>query len=194
MQDSFVTIRCITSFTADVQILIHVLQHSQCSSDHQTNTLTLQAKDLQRIYDFVAEHVPHAILVPGNGQHSQTLYYYLHSLTGSILREKAQVLSGRSETGHISVKFVDQSVAQLWETSVAAKEELTDQPPLVRRAVAIARSAIQGQLPVICSLAGTHLCCSQCLSLALSGASLSSKLAHARNRTGLVPMCAGVLD
>ena len=109
---------------------------------------------MQRIHDLVAEHVPHMILVANVNAHCEALKNYLEVVQDYILKDNARVLTGRSETGTISVKFFDQTVAQLWENSVAAKEELTDQPVLVRRAVAMARVAIQGPLPVLCSLAG----------------------------------------
>ncbi len=104
--------------------------------------------------DFVLEHVPHVILVAAAGQHSQTLEFYIHSMLGAVLNDNAKVLTGRSESGTITAFLADQSIAQLWETSAAAREELTDQPPLVRRAVAMARAAISGNLPVLSSLAG----------------------------------------
>ena len=102
----------------------------------------------------MAEHVPHIILVANANAHCEPLFNYLEVVQGHILKESARVLTGRSETGTISVKYFGQTVAQLWENSIAAKEELTDQPVLVRRAVAMARIAIQGPLPVLCSLAG----------------------------------------
>ncbi len=107
--------------------------------------------------DFVLEHVPHVILVAAAGQHSQTLEFYIHSMLGAVLNDNAKVLTGRSESGTITAFLADQTIAQLWETSAAAREELTDQPPLVRRAVAMARAAISGTLPVLCSLAGRAL-------------------------------------
>ena len=45
-------------------------------------------------------------------------------------------------------------MAQLWEKSLAALEEMPDQPTLVRRAVALGRIQLAGQVPVMCSLAG----------------------------------------
>lgn len=99
------------------------------------------------------------ILVAAAGQHSQILLWYIQSALGAILKDNARVLTGRTERGKIDANFVDQTVAQLWENSTAAREELTDQPVLVRRAVAIARIAIQGQLPVLCSLGGMLQCC-----------------------------------
>ena len=128
--------------------------HKYRQHAHAKHVPWLQTKDLQQIHEFVTEHVPHAILVAAAGHHSQTLFWYLQSLLGSILKDSAKVLTGRSERGTIDIKFAEQTVAQLWENSTAAREELTDQPPLVRRAVAVGRAAIHGQLPVLCSLAG----------------------------------------
>lgn len=56
--------------------------------------------------------------------------------------------------GSIEAKFADERVAQLWEKSLAALEEMPDQPTLVRRAVALGRIQLAGQVPVMCSLAG----------------------------------------
>ena len=56
--------------------------------------------------------------------------------------------------GSIEAKFADERVAQLWEKSLAALEEMPDQPTLVRRAVALGRIQLAGQVPIMCSLAG----------------------------------------
>ena len=40
-----------------------------------------------------------------------------------------------SETGDVDIVYADESLAALWETSAAAKAEMADQLPLVRRAV-----------------------------------------------------------
>ena len=45
------------------------------------------------------------------------------------------VPAARSETGDIDIVYADESLAALWETSAAAKAEMADQLPLVRRAV-----------------------------------------------------------
>ena len=111
---------------------------------------------MQRLYDFVVEHVPNVILVAPTGQYAEVLFSYVSLLSDSVLAEEAKLLAGSSDTGHIDIKWADQAIAQVWENSAAAKEELTDQPVLVRRAVAIGRAAIYGQIPVLCSLAGTN--------------------------------------
>ena len=117
----------------------------------------MQGKDLQRLYDFVLEHVPNVMLVATNGQYAEVLFSYVSALKDEVESKNAQLLTSNSESGRIDIKWADQSVAQVWENSTAAKEELTDQPVLVRRAVAIGRTAIFGQLPILCSLAGEML-------------------------------------
>ena len=118
------------------------------------NSALMQGKDLQRLYDFVLEHVPNVMLVATTGQYAEVLFSYVSALKDVVVSKNAQLLTSNSESGRIDIKWADQSVAQAWENSTAAKEELTDQPVLVRRAVAIGRAAIYGQLPILCSLAG----------------------------------------
>ncbi|KAL3162429.1 hypothetical protein ABBQ32_010098 [Trebouxia sp. C0010 RCD-2024] len=113
-----------------------------------------KGKDLRRLYDFVLEHVPNVMLVATTGQYAEVLFSYVSALKDVVVSKNAQLLTSNSESGRIDIKWADQSVAQVWENSTAAKEELTDQPVLVRRAVAIGRTAIYGQLPILCSLAG----------------------------------------
>lgn len=113
-----------------------------------------KGKDLQRLYDFVLEHVPNVMLVATTGQYAEVLFSYVSALKDVVVSKNAQLLTSNSESGRIDIKWADQSVAQVWENSTAAKEELADQPVLVRRAVAIGRTAIYGQLPILCSLAG----------------------------------------
>lgn len=117
----------------------------------------MQGKDLRRLYDFVLEHVPNVMLVATTGQYAEVLFSYVSALKDVVVSKNAQLLTSNSESGRIDIKWADQSVAQVWENSTAAKEELTDQPVLVRRAVAIGRTAIYGQLPILCSLAGEIL-------------------------------------
>jgi transcription elongation factor SPT6 len=51
------------------------------------------------------------------------------------------------------VRFSDERLAALWESSLAAKEEMPEQPPLIRRAVALGRLALD-PLAVLASLCG----------------------------------------
>ena len=113
-----------------------------------------QGKDLTRIKDFVSEHLPHVILIATASQHAEVLQLYMKKLADWMVSNNAQALSGHTETGHIDVMYMDQTVAQLWENSAAGREEFPDQPVLVRRGIALGRTALQGQLPIICSLAG----------------------------------------
>ena len=122
--------------------------------DIDSNNAPMQGKDLQRLWDFVLEHVPNVMLVATTGQYAEVLFSYVSALKDVVVSKNAQLLTSNSDSGRIDIKWADQSVAQAWENSTAAKEELTDQPVLVRRAVAIGRTAIYGQLPILCSLAG----------------------------------------
>lgn len=83
---------------------------------------------------------------------------YMKRLSVWTLANNAQALADQTESGHIEVMYMDQTVAQLWENSTAAREELPDQPVLVRRGIALGRIALQGQLPIMCSMAGRLLC------------------------------------
>lgn len=114
----------------------------------------LQGKDLTRIKDFVSEHLPHVILIATASQHAEVLQLYMKKLADWMVSNNAQALSGHTETGHIDVMYMDQTVAQLWENSAAGREEFPDQPVLVRRGIALGRTALHGQLPIMCSLAG----------------------------------------
>lgn len=125
-----------------------------CHGYFDNTFASMQGKDLQRLYDFVLEHVPNVMLVATTGQYAEVLFSYVSALKDVVVSKNAQLLTSNSESGRIDIKWADQSVAQVWENSTAAKEELADQPVLVRRAVAIGRTAIYGQLPILCSLAG----------------------------------------
>lgn len=113
-----------------------------------------QGKDLTRIKDFVSEHLPHVILIATASQHAEVLQLYMKKLADWMVSNNAQALSGHTETGHIDVMYMDQTVAQLWENCTAGREEFPDQPVLVRRGIALGRTALHGQLPIMCSLAG----------------------------------------
>jgi hypothetical protein len=49
--------------------------------------------------------------------------------------DKMPSIFTRSDTGKIDLGWADESLATLWETSQAALQEMSDQLPLVRRAV-----------------------------------------------------------
>ena len=137
----------VLDFGSRVSIALHRMTADSSSA-------LVQGKDLQRLYDFVLEHVPNVMLVATTGQYAEVLFSYVSALKDVVVSKNAQLLTSNSESGRIDIKWADQSVAQAWENSTAAKEELIDQPVLVRRAVAIGRAAIYGQLPILCSLAG----------------------------------------
>lgn len=96
--------------------------------------LIFQGKDNQRIRDFVLEHRPHVVLVAGTNLQCKDLYAELVSIRDHILTTNPQFLT-RSETGDMDIVYVDDSLATLWENSAAARQELADQPLIVRKAV-----------------------------------------------------------
>ncbi len=58
--------------------------------------------------------------------------------------------------GNIDVQFLEENVAAVWADSAAAREEVGDQPPAVRKALALGRFLLE-PLPVLASLCGELL-------------------------------------
>lgn len=59
----------------------------------------------------------------------------------------------KSETGSLVLRMAEPFVAQVWESCAAARRELPDHLPIVRRAVALGRGALEPLAP-LASLAG----------------------------------------
>lgn len=64
-----------------------------------------------------------------------------------------KVIAQEVENKHIEVMWADEEVAALWANSAAAKSELPEHPPAVRKAVALGRMALD-PLAVLASLCG----------------------------------------
>jgi len=96
--------------------------------------LSAQSKDAERIRDFLVQHTPHKIFVGGSCMQCTQLYEDLDKVLEDILGNMPSAFT-RSETGYIQHTWADESLAALWETSEAAMQEMSDQLPLVRRAV-----------------------------------------------------------
>ena len=103
-----------------------------------------QAKDAERIKDFILKHSPHVLLVGATNMHCRQLLDDLTKVRDYILEHFPQFLT-RSETGDVDITYGDETLAALWQTSAAALAEMGDQPPLVRRAV-ILHSLLQRTL------------------------------------------------
>ncbi|BDA45673.1 Transcription elongation factor SPT6 [Coccomyxa sp. Obi] len=113
---------------------------------------TSKARDAERIKDFILKHSPHVLLVGATNMHCRQLHDDLNKVRDHILEHYPQFLT-RSETGDVDITYGDETLAALWQTSAAAQAEMGDQPPLVRRAVALARCALD-PLAVLASLCG----------------------------------------
>ncbi|CAL8470742.1 g10284 [Coccomyxa elongata] len=111
-----------------------------------------KAKDVERIKDFILKHSPHVLLVGATNMHCRQLQDDLAKVRDNILEHHPQFLT-RSETGDVDITYADETLAALWQSSAAAQAEMGDQPPLVRRAVALARCALD-PLAVLASLCG----------------------------------------
>lgn len=99
-----------------------------------TSRVLGQAKDAERIKDFILKHSPHVLLVGATNMHCRQLHDDLNKVRDHILEHYPQFLT-RSETGDVDITYGDETLAALWQTSAAAQAEMGDQPPLVRRAV-----------------------------------------------------------
>eukprot|EP00884_Botryococcus_braunii_P001188 jgi/Botrbrau1/1106/Bobra.0162s0007.1 len=100
-----------------------------------------KAKDAARICEFMLEHKPHAVLVGAANSRCKVLKEDLDRLRDHILEHMPQAFT-RSETGDIDVRYADESLAALWELTAAARQEFPEQKSIVRRAVALARHAL----------------------------------------------------
>ena len=66
----------------------------------------------------------------------------------------------RSDTGSIDIRYADETIAAVWADSAAAKAELPDHPPLVRKAVRALLSSCLGEGSSILDLPGVQNCAS----------------------------------
>jgi len=58
--------------------------------------------------------------------------------------------------GRLDVQNADQALAEAWDNSAAAREELGEQPGMIRRAIGLGRSLLD-PLPVLAALCGASL-------------------------------------
>ncbi|EFJ40270.1 hypothetical protein VOLCADRAFT_120010 [Volvox carteri f. nagariensis] len=100
------------------------------------------SKDANRIREKLLEHLPHAVL----------LHEDIRNIGDSLLEHSADALQDH-ETRGIYCYPVDEKLAKLWENSRAARSELREHAPLVRRAVGLGRGALD-PLALLAALCG----------------------------------------
>lgn len=111
-----------------------------------------KSKDAERIRSKVMEHAPNFIIIGASSPHCRQLHDDVTKVCNNIM-DNTKWVNQNLENIEIDVKYADERVASLWEKCSAAREELPDQPPAVRRAVALARWFVD-PLAVLASLAG----------------------------------------
>ena len=109
-------------------------------------------KDVTALRHFIEAHLPHAIIVGVGHSEALVLQENIKAVLDKILDDNGR-LTNTMETGGISQIPMPETVAALWELSTAAKEELPTSAPIVRKAVALARQALD-PLAVLASLCG----------------------------------------
>jgi hypothetical protein len=108
--------------------------------------------DAARLRAFVEAHLPHAIVVGVAGPDALTLRDDVEAVLGKILEDNPRAFTSM-ESGGVTVVPADEAVASAWAASAAAAAELPGSPDVVRRAVALARGALD-PLAVLAALAG----------------------------------------
>ncbi len=111
-----------------------------------------KSRDAHRIRDFIEAHLPHAIIVGMGHPEAKSLRADLSLVLERILSDNPIAMT-TLETGSILQYTSDESVAMAWENSNAAELELPSSPPIIRRAVALARQALD-PLAVLSSVCG----------------------------------------
>ena len=111
-----------------------------------------KSRDAMRFREFIEAHLPHALVVGMGHPEAKSLRDELHSVIERIASDNAMVLQSL-ETGAILRFSADESIAMAWENSKAAEAELPSSPPIIRRAVALARQALD-PLAVLASTCG----------------------------------------
>ncbi|KAK9852135.1 hypothetical protein WJX84_004569 [Apatococcus fuscideae] len=119
---------------------------------HLRQIYKAQREDAIKIRDFIIQHVPHAIIIEASGINCKQLYNLFEDVESDILENIPQYLT-KSETGSLVLRMAEPFVAQVWEACAAARRELPDHLPIVRRAVALGRGALEPLAP-LASLAG----------------------------------------
>lgn len=109
-------------------------------------------RDAIRFKEFVEANLPHALVVGMGHPEAKSLRDELHNVIERITAENTMVLQSL-ETGAILKFSADESIAMAWENSKAAEAEMPSSPPIIRRAVALARQALD-PLAVLASTCG----------------------------------------
>jgi len=109
-------------------------------------------RDAMRFKEFVEAHLPHALVVGMGHPEAKALRDELHNVIERVTAENTMVLQSL-ETGAILKFSADESIAMAWENSHAAEAEMPSSPPIIRRAVALARLALD-PLAVLASTCG----------------------------------------
>ncbi|GLC44284.1 hypothetical protein PLESTB_000760900 [Pleodorina starrii] len=111
-----------------------------------------KSKDAARIREKLLEHLPHAVLVGMSAPQCRQLHEDIRNIADSLLEHSADALQDH-ETRGIYCYPVDEKLAKLWENSSAARSELREHAPLVRRAVGLGRGALD-PLSLLAALCG----------------------------------------
>ena len=71
----------------------------------------------------------------------------------ALQRDTGSSRCATSAAGRLDVQNADQALAEAWDNSAAAREELGEQPGMIRRAIGLGRSLLD-PLPVLAALCG----------------------------------------
>lgn len=74
-------------------------------------------------------HQRYAKMVTSPVQHQQWMTELVHLIV--------QILTSGHDTGTIEITYMEETLAELWANSAAAKEEFPDHPDVARRAVSL---------------------------------------------------------
>ena len=113
-----------------------------------------KSRDAHRVREFIEAHLPHAIIIGMGHPEAKSLRSDLSLVLERILSDNPIAMT-TLETGSILQFTSDESIAMAWENSNAAETELPSSPPIIRRAVALARQALD-PLAVLASLCGQY--------------------------------------
>lgn len=112
-----------------------------------------KGKDALAARQFIESHLPHAIVIGVGHYEAFNLREDIKTILGHILDDNPRALLSL-ETGGILAVPAPENVAALWENSEAAKEQMPSSIPIVRRAVALGRQALD-PLAVLASVCGS---------------------------------------
>lgn len=113
-----------------------------------------KSRDANRLKDFIEAHLPHAIIIGMGHPEAKSLRADLSLILEKILADNPIAMTSL-ETGTILQFPADESIAMAWENSNAAEMELPTSPPIIRRAVALAREALD-PIAVLASICGQY--------------------------------------